>query len=191
MPFCCQTVGCAATVAIMNGSRACNVPCRSAYKRLMPFLTRLSLQGIRPGNSIAALAHAEQKMGQPLPAHVWELFRYRDGQESYANFVEGRRLLRYDEHTPRCDQHCLSPMVQHAWPTTMELPCNVHHTSPPRVALTHPYWGAQPRGGSCRSAQAACSERVAGARRQVRVACVAIAWMHASQPAISFKKLHL
>ena len=72
------------------------MPCRSAYKRLMPFLTRLSLRGIRPGNSVAALACAEEKLGQPLPVEVWELFRYRDGQEPCArDFVEGRRLLRY------------------------------------------------------------------------------------------------
>jgi len=88
--------GCAAADALDICSTTCDTPCRSAYKRLMPFLARLSLQGIRPGNSIAALARAEQKLGQPLPLEVWELFRYRDGQESYAtDFVEGRRLLRY------------------------------------------------------------------------------------------------
>ena len=82
---------------------------RSAWKRLVPFLPVWSARNIQPGNSVATLASAEQKLGQPLPFELWELYRYRNGQTEMAgipvHFVEGSRFARYNQSAQKGATH--------------------------------------------------------------------------------------
>ena len=52
----------------------------------MPYLTAWSVRSIQPGNSIAALVHAEQRLGQKLPWELWELYRCRHASGYHATF---------------------------------------------------------------------------------------------------------
>lgn len=71
--------------------------CRTAWKRLVPFLNPSSVAHLQGGNSPAQLAAAERALGQALPWDLWELLRYRGGQAPGpgVELVEGGRLLRW------------------------------------------------------------------------------------------------
>ena len=77
-------------------------PCRSAWRRLAPFLPAWSTRYIEPGNSAALLARAERQLGQPLPFEFWELYRFQSGQALHnmvgVQFIDGLRFVRCGEH---------------------------------------------------------------------------------------------
>ena len=77
-------------------------PCRSAWRRLAPFLPARSTRYIEPGHSVAVLARAERKLGHPRPCELWELYRYRNGQAAHTivgvQFIDGLRFVRCTDH---------------------------------------------------------------------------------------------
>eukprot|EP00191_Tetraselmis_sp_GSL018_P024278 CAMPEP_0177626916 /NCGR_PEP_ID=MMETSP0419_2-20121207/30920_1 /TAXON_ID=582737 /ORGANISM="Tetraselmis sp., Strain GSL018" /LENGTH=297 /DNA_ID=CAMNT_0019128025 /DNA_START=173 /DNA_END=1066 /DNA_ORIENTATION=+ len=72
---------------------------RGAVKRLVGFMDAPSAMAMAKGASVAELSEAEERLRVPLPAEVWESFRFRNGQLCWpgAEFVDSARLLSLQE----------------------------------------------------------------------------------------------
>ena len=92
-----------------------DIPCRSAWRRLVPFLPAYTTQYTEPGNPVAVLARAELQLGQPLPHELWEFYRYRNGKAAWLRNewqwavpfrkVKQARLIGVDAHRDSsCDR---------------------------------------------------------------------------------------
>ncbi|DBA76052.1 TPA: hypothetical protein ACH3X1_009800 [Trebouxia sp. C0004] len=72
---------------------------RSAFKQVIPFLDYTSQAALLTGATVQQLEACEQRLGITLPWQVWEMYRFRNGQDSALNidFAYGGRLLSLEE----------------------------------------------------------------------------------------------
>ncbi|KAL0035235.1 hypothetical protein WJX79_007672 [Trebouxia sp. C0005] len=72
---------------------------RSAFKQVIPFLDYTSQAALLTGASVQQLEACEQRLGITLPWQVWEMYRFRNGQDRALNidFAYGGRLLSLEE----------------------------------------------------------------------------------------------
>ncbi len=71
-------------------------------KRLLLHLDVVSAQAFRPPASLEELQAAEKTLHVELPWELWEVYRFRNGQEAEAGvqFANGARLLTLQEMVP-------------------------------------------------------------------------------------------
>ncbi|KAL0055190.1 hypothetical protein WJX82_008499 [Trebouxia sp. C0006] len=72
---------------------------RSAFKQVIPFLDYTSQAALLTGATVQQLEACEQRLGITLPWQVWEMYRFRNGQDRALNidFAYGGRLLSLKE----------------------------------------------------------------------------------------------
>lgn len=72
---------------------------RSAFKQVIPFLDYVSQAALQPGATVQQLTACEERLGVSLPWQIWEMYRFRNGQDRQLNidFAYGGRLLGLEE----------------------------------------------------------------------------------------------